>query len=170
MGIRCHQGGGFQVDIEENTVHRGADLVVGGGIDRAGDAFYEALGGEFHLQRILLHRLDGGVVRGREEGEGRITAGPAALEGRVGGGPDGDGLVRQFLQQVNHVTGGNGDAAFLLGIVHLDLGAERELAVGSGDFQDAAFQVEKEVFENRERCFHGNRLGNIHQSFQQLGT
>ena len=142
MGIGGHERGALRVHVEENTVHRGTHLVVRGGIDGAPDAFREGGGGDGGADGVAARALDLGVVRSREIGERGITVAPDALEGAFAGGLDGDGLVGQGLQQVHHLTGGHGDAAFFGDAVHLHEGAERELLIGGGDLQLSVLEDE----------------------------
>ena len=164
------EGGGGGVDVEENTVHRGTDLVVRRGVDGALDAFHEARGREFDLLGILAGSLDLRIVVGREVGEDGVTAGPAALEGAVADGADADRLVREFLQEVDHVTGRNGDAATFLGALHLDGGAEREFGVRRGHFELVVLQHEQEVLEDRKGGLGRDGLRDVQKPLQQVVT
>ena len=149
MGIGGHEGRRIHVDVEENTVHRGTHLVVGGRIDRAADAVQQVLRAEFDLLGVGGGTLDLRVVRGGEVGEGRIAVRPGALEGGVAAeGADADRLVRKGLEEVGHVARRHGDAAFLFRAVDADGRPERQLRIGGRDLQLIAAEDEKEVLED----------------------
>ena len=168
--VGSDEGGGSGVDVEEDTVHRGTDLVVRGGIDGALDAFHEARGREFHFLRILTGAFDLGIVVRREVGEDGVSAGPRALEGTVADGADADRLVRELLEQVDHMAGGDGDAAAFLGAVHLDGGAERQFGVRGGHFEPVALQDEQEVLEDRKGRLGRDGFRDVQESLQEVGT
>ena len=170
MGVGGHERGALRVHVEEDTVHRGTHLVVCGGVNRAPDAFRDHGSGDGGADGVAARALDLRVVRGREIGEGGITVAPDALEGAFAGGLDRDGLVGQGLQQVHHLTGGHGDAAFFGNAVHGHDGAERELLVGGGDLQLSVLEDEEEVLQDGEGGLGGNRLGNIENALEQSGA
>ena len=170
VGVGGDEGGGGRVDVEEDTVHRRADLIVRGGVDGALDAFHEARGREFDLLRILAGTLDLGIVVCGEVREDGITAGPCALEGTVADRADADRLVREFLEQVDHMAGGDGDAAVFLGAVHLDGGAERQFGVRGGHFEPVALEGEQEVLEDRKGRLGRDGLRDVQEALQQVGT
>ena len=164
------KGGGGGVDVEEDAVHRGTDLIVGRGIDGALDTFHKARGRELHFLCILTGALDLGIVVRREVGEDGVTAGPCALEGTVTDGADADRLVRELLQQVDHMAGGDGDAAAFLGTVHLDGGAERQFGVRGGHFEPVALEDEQEVLEDRKGRLGRDGFRDVQESLQEVGT
>ena len=66
------------------------------------------------------------------------------------------------------MPGRNGDTAFLLGGVNLDLGPEGQLGIGCGHLEDVAFEVKKEVLQDREGGLGRDGLGDIHKPLEQL--
>ena len=114
VGIGGYESGGIFADVEIYAVHRRTYLVVGGGIYRGGNAFYQALGREVNAYSALVGTFGLREVVSREIRQGGLSAGPSALEGACVLHAEGERLVRQFLEEFDKVLCRYGYAAVLL--------------------------------------------------------
>ena len=149
-----HHGEAVGVEVEEHTVHHGAEGIVGGGEERAVDA-REKAGGigtegrdfafEFGREGIFLRVLSHEVVVPVLIGDGDVEV--VGVDGKF------EGLFGDFLDGVLNGLGVDGEVDHAVALDQLEGGVKGELAVRSGELELVVVDLEEEIVQDGHAVF-----------------
>ena len=149
-----HHGEAFGVEVEEHTVHHGAEGIVGSGEERAVDArekargigaegrdFAVQLGSEGVFLGVLTHEVVVPVLIG----DGDVEV--------VGVDVEFEGLFGDFLDGLLNGLGVDGEVDGTVALDQLEGGVEGELAVRSRELELVVVDLEEEIVQDGHAVF-----------------
>ena len=158
LQVGGHESGRIRVDVEEDTVHHRAVVLVGGCVDGPAYAVHQRHCRKFNGDGIRSCGLALRIVVRVEIRQGGFSAGPGAFELVLAYCPDGERLVRQFPEKVVQLSGRDGDSAVAFLVIHCDRGLHRDFLVRCGNLEQVSAQGEEIVFQNGFRRLGRNGL------------
>ena len=159
VGVGSHEGHTTGGDVYEHTVHHGTQVVVGSCEDGLVDTADHHIHVHIELGFLLGQLGQCGIAQTRRAGDFNRAALPA--NGNLPSvfiGLDGEGLLRELFERVEHQFHGCCDNALALYVVHSYGAHQSGFEVGGGNFELAIFQIEEEEVQNGESVFVANHL------------
>ena len=171
VGVGSDQRGDFGINVEEDSVHHGTELLFCRGVDGVVDAVEQDGGGDDDAFGNLADHRQLGEISRIEAGNLGSAAGPDDIHHRTALiHAERKGLVGELLEGIGQELGRHGRGTFLGDLGDGERGLERCLSVGGGHGQCVALQLEKEVLQDGVGGFGNDDLGNGHQAIEQFGA
>lgn len=149
MAIRSHESEAVGKEVEIDTVHHRANVVVVGSEERAVDVLAQHLGIDGQRLGIAANRFLLRIffrVLGREVVSSVLVLNSHLISLRVD--LERERLLRQLLHRVKDRAVGDGEFAFRVALVKRNNGPHKVFTVGGRDFHLAIVDLEEETLKN----------------------